>query len=749
VNKVFPIANWLKARFFYLLAPLVILAAIGVVASKTSFLEQLEGLTVNLRFTLRAPFDPPADSRLVLVGIDQKSIDQAGAWPWPRNVEADFLKTIVNAGANPRTVAFDILFVDAYDKFGNLQKSKSGLDYDAVLGDAAGQLPSVITGALSLSPEKDPAAEAAAEASTRAELAEPGLTPALSRVEGEVDGSVGSNVAILPVLPLRKQSLFGFVNDEPSPIDHVRRVLPLVVHVRDRVYPSLALQLLCQMLSVDPGQVEVDFVRGLVRLKNSSGKSWKIPINARGEFAINYRRQDSFQGVSFISLFGALAEHAAHGTRLPPPAQIENKVLLIGQTATGLTDLGPTPLQSDSPLVYVYLNVVNDVLKNDYLRTAPNYAIVIGWLALAWISLFRLKDAPWSEAIALPIVATGTYILAAFVVFALWSLQVPLAWPVLGYAVVTFGGVVMRWREEQQSREQLKQLFSRMLSPGVMNHLLDHPENVKLGGSERDVTILFSDIRDYTGFSEGLGPAEIVRQLNYYFERMVGCVKENEGTLHKYIGDAVMAVWGDLAVASHGPQQDACNAVRAALMMRRELRLLNEERQSANLAPLRIGIGLNHDRVLVGLIGASSRAEFTVMGDGVNIASRLEGMTKEFRTDLAISESVRRLIGEAFLVRRLGLVQLKGKTRPIMIYEVLAEKAATGAEQLAETSAGYEEALDHFFARRFADAEAGFLACGKGHPDDYPSHRYAEVAHRFAHHPPPEDWDGRIVMETK
>jgi len=290
-----------------------------------------------------------------------------------------------------------------------------------------------------------------------------------------------------------------------------------------------------------------------------------------------------------------------------------------------------------------------------------------------------------------------------------------------------------------------------MLSPEVLNHLLDHPENVKLGGSERAVTILFSDIRDYTKFSEGLGAAEVVRQLNIYFERMVGSVKECRGTFHKYIGDAIMAAWGDIAVASLGPEQDAQNAVRSALMMRRGLRELNEERKAEGLVPLRIGIGLNHGvGVLVGLIGAASQMEFTVMGDAVNTASRLEGMTKEFKTDLAISESVRLLIGDAFLVRRLGLIVLKGKTQPTVVYEVLAEKSDMAQSRMtAEAVARYEEAFDLFLGRRFREAEAGFHACGQEYPDDYCVANYLQASREFASRPPPPDWDGRIVMTTK
>ena len=730
-------SGWVRSRLYYLLAPLVALAAVAIF-EQTWLGDFLEDQTINLRFRARAPFDPPADPRLVLVGIDQQSLDKFGRYPWPRSVIAKFLTDLAQTDVKPHTVTFDIFYTD--------QSADPGADQ--ALGDAAGLLPSVITAALGIDPSGEPTSIKTAEENTARVLQDPGPTAPYTNIHGDANKIRETKIAIVPVDALRKQSFFGFANDEPSRVDDVRHVIPLIIRVEGKVYPSLALQTLCQMLNVDADKVEVNVGQSVV-LKNSSGKSWTIPVNDRGEYTINYRRSSSFNNLSF-GLFATAMENYAQGVPLPAACQIGNKTLLVGETEVGLTDLGPTPIDSRSPLPYTHLNVLNNVLQNDYVRFVPWYTVAMGWVLVTWISLLRLKNAPLVEAIFTPIALVALYTAFAFAIFGLWSLQIALSWPVLGYGVVTFGAVVLRWREEQRGREHLKQLFSRMLSPEVMNHLLEHPQNLKLGGSERAVTILFSDIRDYTKFSEGLTPAEVVRQLNLYFERMVDCVKENQGTLHKYIGDAIMAAWGDIAVASLGPEKDAQNAVRAALMMRRHLRLLNEERQAAGLSSLRIGVGVNHDEVLVGLIGASSRSEFTVMGDGVNTASRLEGITKEFRTDLAISESVRRLVGDAFLVRRLGFIQLKGKTKPTMVYEVLADKTEPGESRLTpETIARYEEALDHFLARRFTEAEAGFLACQPSAPGDYSIENYRRAAHNFAAQPPPPDWDGRIVMETK
>ena len=744
-----PPPGWVKPRLYHLLAPLVALALVWLLSETTTLVELVENLTVNLRFKARAPFDPPADPRLVFVGIDELALSKFGRWPWPRTVEADFLLSIAKAGLNPRVVAFDLMFTEESNKLDSTASAAAD-DPDKELGDATALLPGVMTGAFCLAEPKEALERESEDNRTLEKLSKPGPTQPLTNIKGDISNLRGSDNAALPVEPIREQSLFGFVNDDPSPVDDIRHSVPLILRLRDKVYASLALQALCQMLNVDPDKVEINLPAKVIRLHDLSGKTWTVPINRRGEFSINYRNQKRFSSVSLFGLMQNLTDHVQKGEPIAPECQVDNKTLVVGEAAVALGDMGPTPLESRTPLPYVHLNAINNILKGDYLTFVPWYWVVFGWSFVTWPTLLRLKDAPVGEAVIVPISIMILYAASAFLVFGLWSIQIALAWPVLSYAVLNFGGVVLRWREERKGRQEMKQIFSRMVSPEIMNHLLEHPENMKLGGSDRSSTVLFSDIRDFTKFSEGLDAAEVVRQLNVYFERMVGCVTECKGTLHKFIGDAIMAAWGDIEAGSSGVEIDARNAVHAALLMRSRLRELNQERVAEGLTTIRIGIGLNHGNVQAGMLGSSGRMEFTVMGDAVNTASRLEGLTKEFKTDLAISESVLHLIGDGFLVRRLGLIVLKGKTQTTVVYEVLADKSEMdGARMSAAGVARYEEAFDHFLARRFAQAEAAFMACEKEYPDDYCVKIYLKASREFSRNAPPPEWDGRIVMETK
>ncbi len=740
---------WGRAHSYQILAPLVALLIVAIFA-QTPLYDLVENSTVNLRIRARAPYDPPADPRLVFVGIDRQSLDYLGAWPWPRTLIADFLKTIVLAGAKPHVIAFDVLFSDDYDKFHDLQ-SRSGANYDDILADAVGLMPNsiVITGAMSLKLQNK-GADAADAAKTKLELAQESMTFPFTNIQGDYRKIEGSDMASFPVPALRKVSIFGFANDATTSADGIRRTVPFLVRVQDKIYPSLSLQVLCQMLSVDPDKVQIRVGRD-VTLTDISGKKWTIPIDEKGQYTVNYRRKEAFQenNLSFFWLFKNL-QNSESGTPLPKACDIDKKVIFIGEDNDGLTDMGPSPYEGRSALPYVHLDAINNVLRHDYLTIVPQFWVILGWCLVTWGTLFRLQQSILVEAVILPLAVTILYVAIAFAIFGSWSIQIALAWPVISYMTVCFGAIVLRWRDESRGRRELRGIFSRMISPDLMNHLLENPSSLKLGGSKRAVTILFSDIRDYTSISEGLDEEELVRQLNEYFERMVNCVLECGGRIDKFIGDAVMAMWGDLAALSRGNEQDARNAVRAALRMRRELLVLNTERMAANLKPLRIGIGLNHGQVVAGQIGSSSKSEFTVMGDAVNVASRLESLTKEFRTDLAIGESVLPLLGNGFLTRRLGVIQLMGKTTPTLVYEVLAERTDLSLSTMKEeTVARYEHALDLFFARRFTEAEAEFAACEVLHPGDYCVERYWQACRTFIHTPPRADWNGRIVMESK
>jgi adenylate cyclase len=738
------LSSFFNAYGFALFAPLVALFLVALL-NQTGWVQRLENLTISLRFHVRAPWDPPADSRLLLVGIDQQSIDHIGAWPWQRTVEADFLKSIAASGMNPRTVAFDLLLTDNHDPYHVLDK-RGEADMDTVLGDAAGLLPSVITGAQGFRVDGSESAEA--KQTTELALKQAGPTQPYTQIVGDRNKIGGASMAILPVEPLRKQSLFGFVDDTPS-LDGVHYRLPVVVRIGDSVYPSLALQTVCQILHVDADEVTVHVGRD-VTLKNSSGKSWRIPIDDQGQIAINYRNPATYSTLNFGVLLQSLAEYGKSGTPIPASCNIDKKALLIGQVADGLAkaDIGPTPLEARSPLVYTHFNVINSVLTGDYLQEVPTFWIVIGYLVVSWLSLFGLRHSSIVGSVGVPTAVIIAYFLVAVAIFWVWSIEIAMAWPMAAYFGVQVVRGIRLWREEARSRQQLKTVFSQMLSPEVMNHVLSHPGGLELGGTTREVTILFSDIRDFTKISENIATTELVRQLNEYFAEMVGCVTEQRGTFHKFIGDAIMAVWGDIASVSSGPAEDARAAVGAALEMRRKLAGLNRRRVADGLLPLRIGIGLNHGEVLVGQIGAAQRSEFTVIGDAVNVASRLEGMTKEFHTDLAIGEGVQALLGDAYRTRRLGFVQLKGKSEPMMVFEVLDDADEPDAWSPDDLRI-YHQALDQFLARDFSGAEAGFAACLERHPDDYCVQRYGQAAGEFRVSPPPADWDGRLVMETK
>jgi adenylate cyclase len=290
-------------------------------------------------------------------------------------------------------------------------------------------------------------------------------------------------------------------------------------------------------------------------------------------------------------------------------------------------------------------------------------------------------------------------------------------------------------------------VLERYVSKNVAKSILEDKRSFleSLSGRKQSLTVMFSDIRGFTSMTEGADPEHLVKQLNEYFMEMVGIVLAERGTLQKFIGDAIMAAWGD--VHSEGAEEDARRAVRTTLRMRDALAKLDKQWASqANRAALHIGMGVNHGEMIVGNIGHPQRMEFTVLGDGVNLAARLETATKQFHTDLLVGESVEALTRRHFIFRRVGLVTFKGKTKPVDTFNVLGERPETDPPWLGR----YHEAIGLFHHRQFEAAAALFKAVAAeiGQPDSL-CELYLKECATFANVPPPADWNGSFVLSEK
>jgi adenylate cyclase len=266
-----------------------------------------------------------------------------------------------------------------------------------------------------------------------------------------------------------------------------------------------------------------------------------------------------------------------------------------------------------------------------------------------------------------------------------------------------------------------------------------------LVGVRKPVTILFSDVRGFTSMTEGADPTLLVLQLNEYFKEMVRIVFVQHGSLDKFIGDAVMALWG--SITTQGVEKDAQHAVASALAMKKALAQLNVNWQQRGMKELAFGIGINHGDVIVGNLGSEEKMEVSVIGDAVNLASRLEALTKEYRLDLLVGEAMVPLVQNRFVLRTVGSVQVKGKTIPVRIFTVMADKEA--GERPPAWLPRYEEGIKLYRQRQFAEAEEIFLECVRAAPDDHLSKVYLDECRDLIAHPPGLDWNTVVVMKSK
>jgi adenylate cyclase len=660
-----------------------------------TFSETVELKLYDMR--VRWAADPStADPEISLVHIDERSIRHlapvVGRWPWPRMVHGAVIDFLARAQTN--VVLYDVLFTEP-DRSAGVEVGGeiwSGAESDAAFADSVVKAGNVVL-----------AADVTFEGLEAASARDQGLASARPPLPYRADGGVERRPLLgepYPALARAAQSLGHnyFVLDPDGP---VRRAVPFV-QVGDEIVPSLALAGLIaseRLTPADVGASDTDLRLGRRRLplvadrlptfSGSAGaeRVGRLLIDFRGPAVSGDGRSSTFRSYSFYDLFYSEQQLLEGARPLVDPSELRDRLVVVGVTAAGLHDIFTVPFGSGGkmPGNQVHASIL------DQLRGSRGIA-PLGWgTRLLLTAVLALSVALLMTSASVRVGALGTLalmtatVLASFGVFTrgIWA---PLVVPVLGMAAAGVGGLAFQYLVEGREKRQVKRLFSRYLSRDVYEQVLLNPSLAELGGKRRDMSVLFSDIRGFTAVTERGQPEELVAQLNEYFSRMVEVVFAHRGTLDKFVGDMVMALFG----APLDDPEHADHAVEAALEMVRALDDLNRKWAVEGRPTLAVGIGINSGEMIAGNIGSERVRSYTVIGDNVNLAARLESLNKEYGTAVLISDSTARRLERRYDLRPLGSVVVRGKSVPVPIFEVRPAAPREAAEAGTRRQEGRE-----------------------------------------------------------
>jgi adenylate cyclase len=461
-----------------------------------------------------------------------------------------------------------------------------------------------------------------------------------------------------------------------------------------------------------------------------------IPSDHFGRLLINY-----LGPTGMIPTFSAAAVMEG---RLPAHV-LKDKIVLVGATAVGIYDLRVTPFSSVCPGVEVHATVMDNLLRGKFLRPLP-FALPVGLVILLVLGVFMSLILPRLSAawgFLFTLFLLEGYIAANYLLFRSgW--QTELFYPMAEVVLVYLGITVHRFLSEERERARIRQAFESYVAPAVVHDILKHPERLRLGGERREITILFSDIRGFTTMSEELAPEALVKLLHDFLNPMSNIIINQGGTIDKYMGDAIMALFGaPLEQPGH-----ALQACRAALEMVATLHRLNEEWKALGRPPLAVGVGVNTGVVAVGNMGSDRLFDYTAVGDNVNLASRLEGLNKYYKTSVLISQATAEALnGGGLIIRDVDRVKVKGKVQAAGIFEVMGD--GEPSPELARFLQLYHQGLTLYRQRDWREAAGIFQSALEVRPQDGPSSLYLNLAQQYLETPPGPDWEAVTKMDEK
>jgi adenylate cyclase len=742
------------SRIAVTLIPLVFALLHATGALNIGVLQHLDDIIYDAR--LRSTMPRTLDDRIVIVDIDEKALNEIGHWPWSRNKLAQILDELFDR-QKVAIVGFDVTFPEPDDTSGlprlkqlaqgelkdapgftsKLEQLQASLDYDAIFAKSLARRP-VVLGYYFTGVEESK-----------------GVLPAPVMRKEDMKGrpikflhwaGYGANLPQLAAAAPMGGSFNPVVDS-----DGVLRSIPLVVEYKGQYYEALSLamyRLLIGLPTVAPGFVQdtkffsskgYDALES-IQLRKGDGHL-SIPVDNRVSSLIPFRGPGGVDGGSFryVSAADVLAKRLKEG-------ELKDKVILVGTTAQGLLDLRVTPVGETYPGVEAHANVISGLLDGKVLYK-PDYAIGYDVLVLVLAGL--------ALAIGLPLLsATRAVVLSAVVIAVVFALNtyfysasglvLPLA-AALVMCITAFAlNMSYGYFVESRSKRELAHMFGTYVPPELVDEMVEQgAENFSMKATNKELTVMFCDMRGFTKMSESMEPTQLQALLTSVFDRLTDVIRKNRGTIDKYMGDCVMAFWGapvDLPNHAH-------LAVKTAMEMANAVRKINEEHRAKGVPEIGVGIGLNTGTMCVGNMGSEIRQAYTVIGDSVNLGSRLEGLSKVYGVDIVVSESTRKLAPE-FAWQELDRVRVKGKEQAVAIFWPLApaDRLDKAHQDELKTWAAF---LKAYRAQGWDQCDVLLLNLQRMNAKKYLYELYSERVASMRLLPFDPEWDGATNFETK
>lgn len=628
-----------------------------------------------------------ADKGIVLVAVDEASLAAFGRWPWPRDRFGYIVKYLREAGA--RAVVFDILF---------LEPDENDPEFDAVFAEevrAAGNV----------------------------------FFPFLLQTDGMK----------LPIAPLAKAARgLGYINLTPDQDGTTRRLPPLIQTART-VHPQLATAVARYLLNAERAVTDGPTLRL---------GPMAVPLTRQGDLVLDWHgalEQKTYPAYSIGAILRSYTDLQAGQEPLLDPTLFKDKIVFVAATAAGTYDLRVTPLSPFTPGVLIHMTALDNLLRGQAMQPAPYWLFIASTLVLclgtAWAFVLVRRQTFIFLSIVVLAAAYYSLVVHAFKGLGLWmDLVFPEGALALTYAV----SATVEYLTEGRQRRVLRAVFDKYMAAEVVDEIMRNPEGIKLGGEKKELTVFFSDVAGFTTISEKLDPQDLVVLLNHYLTAMTDIILRHRGNVNKYLGDGIMAIFG----APRGEPNHASLACYAALENQTALARLRKEWKTQGHPEVIARIGINSGPLVVGNVGSQVRMEYTVMGDSVNLASRLEGANKFYDTLILLGPRTYELAKPDIEAREVDMLRVKGKLEPVVVYELLARKGELPAQKQRVVSL-YLEGLAAYKKRHFAAAKDRFQAALAVDPSDGPSKVYVHRAEEYLQAPPPPDWDGVYVLKSK